>query len=96
VLDVAFGDDVGRKRAGHAAQNFSALIRIALNLLKRDKRCKLGIHGKRLTAAWDHPYLLHLLGVENQDASALPKWLPVRFIRPLNLYPDCIASCGAQ
>jgi predicted transposase YbfD/YdcC len=65
VLDVAFGEDLSRKRAGNAAQNFSLLNRIALNLLKRDKTCKLGIHGKRLAAAWDHPYLLRLLGVDN-------------------------------
>lgn len=65
VLDVAFGEDRSRKRAGHAAQNFSGLNRIALNLLKQDKTCKLGIHGKRLQAAWDHPYLLRLLGVAN-------------------------------
>ena len=64
VLDVAFREDLSRKRAGHAAQNFSVLNRIALNLLKQDKSCKLGIHGKRLQAAWDHPYLLHLLGVQ--------------------------------
>ena len=64
VLDVAFNEDHSRKRAGHAAQNFSVLNRIALNLLKQDKTCKVGIHGKRLQAAWDHPYLLKLLGVE--------------------------------
>ena len=29
-----------------------------------DKTCKLGIHGKRLQAAWDHDYLLRLLGVQ--------------------------------
>lgn len=65
VLDVAFNEDHSRKRVGHAAQNFSVLNRIALNLLKQDKTCKVGIHGKRLQAAWDHPYLLKLLGVEN-------------------------------
>src|SRR5438477_2752824 len=42
-----------RKRAGHAAQNFSILNRIALNLLKQDKSSKRGIKGKRLKAAWD-------------------------------------------
>jgi predicted transposase YbfD/YdcC len=61
VLDVAFGEDLSRKRAGHAAQNFSLLNRIALNLLKQDKTSKLGVHGKRLAAAWDHDYLLRLL-----------------------------------
>jgi predicted transposase YbfD/YdcC len=63
VLDVAFGEDGSRKRVGHAAQNFSLLNRIALNLLKQDTHLKRGIKGKRLKAAWDHPYLLKLLGI---------------------------------
>jgi predicted transposase YbfD/YdcC len=62
ALDVSFGEDLDRKRAGNAAQNFSLLNRIALNLLKQDKTCKLGIKGKRLKAGWDNEYLLHLLG----------------------------------
>ena len=57
VLDVGFGEDLDRKRAGHAAQNFSVLNRIALNLLKQDKSSKRGIHGKRLKAGWDNDYL---------------------------------------
>jgi len=65
VLDVAFGEDLSQKRSGHAAQNFSVVNRIALSLLKQDKTCKLGIHGKHLLAAWDHQYILHLLGVED-------------------------------
>lgn len=64
VLDVGFGEDLSRKRAGHAAQNYSILTRIALNMLKQDKTGKLGIHGKPLQAAWDHHYLLQLLGVQ--------------------------------
>ena len=63
VLDVGFGEDLDRKRAGHAAQNFSVLNRIALNLLKQDKSSKRGVKGKRLKAAWNHPYLLKLLGI---------------------------------
>jgi hypothetical protein len=51
-----------RQRAGHAAQNFSLLNRIARNLLKQDKTCRLGIKGKRLKAGWDNDYLLLLLG----------------------------------
>jgi predicted transposase YbfD/YdcC len=62
VLDVGFGEDLDRKRAGHAAQNYSVLNRIALNLLKQDKTSKRGIHGKLLKAGWDNDYLLHLLG----------------------------------
>ncbi len=63
MLDVGFGEDLSRKRAGHSAQNFSLVNRIALNMLKQDKSSKRGIKGKRLNAAWDHPYLLKLLGV---------------------------------
>jgi predicted transposase YbfD/YdcC len=60
VLDVGFGEDLDRKRAGHAAQNFSLLNRIALNLLKQETTFKRGIKGKRLKAAWNHPDLLGL------------------------------------
>ncbi|HEX3587859.1 MAG TPA: ISAs1 family transposase [Candidatus Angelobacter sp.] len=63
ALDVSFSEDLDRKRQKHAAQNFSLLNRIALNLLRQDKTCKLGIHGKRLKAGWDHPYLLKILGI---------------------------------
>ena len=63
VLDVGFGEDLDRKRAGHAAQNFSLLNRIALNLLEQETTFKRGIKGKRLKAAWNHPYLLKLLGI---------------------------------
>jgi predicted transposase YbfD/YdcC len=63
AFDVSFGEDLSRKRAGHAAQNFSVLNRIALNLVKQDKSSQRGIKGKRLKAAWNHPYLLKLLGV---------------------------------
>jgi predicted transposase YbfD/YdcC len=63
VLDVGFGEDLDRKRAGHAAQNFSLLNRIALNLLKQETTFKRGIKAKRLKAAWNHPYLLKLLGI---------------------------------
>jgi hypothetical protein len=55
-------DNLDRKRQKNAAQNFSLLNRIALNLLKQDKTCKLGIKGKRLKAGWDNDYLLQLLG----------------------------------
>jgi predicted transposase YbfD/YdcC len=63
VLDVDFDEDLCRKRAGHAAENFSVLQRIALNILKQDKHSKRSIKGKRLHAAWNCSYLLKLLGV---------------------------------
>jgi hypothetical protein len=37
VLEVGFGEDSDRKRAGHAAQNFSILKPNRLNLLKQDQ-----------------------------------------------------------
>jgi predicted transposase YbfD/YdcC len=35
-LDVSFGEDPSRKRDGYAAQNFSLLNRIALNLIRNE------------------------------------------------------------
>lgn len=62
VLDVAFAEDASRKRAGNAAQNFSVLSKIALNLLRKDKITKQGLKGKRLKAAYDNRYLIKILG----------------------------------
>lgn len=59
-LDMSFREDERRVRKGHGAENFSRLCRLALNLLKRDKSVKAGIHGKRLKAGWDEHYLLRL------------------------------------
>ncbi|MDR1557315.1 MAG: ISAs1 family transposase [Tannerellaceae bacterium] len=61
VLDVAFNEDNSRKRSGFAAQNYSILNRIALNLLKNEKTTKVGVRGKRLKAGWDNQYLCKLL-----------------------------------
>ncbi len=63
VLNVGFGEDLDRKRVGHAAQNFSLLNRIALNLLKQEQSLKRGVKGKHLKAAWNHSYLMKLPGV---------------------------------
>jgi predicted transposase YbfD/YdcC len=60
-LDVSFNEDQRRIRKDHGAENYSRLCRLALNLLKRDKTVKIGVHGKRLKAGWDEPYLLRLL-----------------------------------
>jgi predicted transposase YbfD/YdcC len=40
VLDVAFNENNSRKRNGFAVQNYSILNRIALNLLKNEKKPK--------------------------------------------------------
>ena len=63
-LDVQFGEDDRRIRQGNAAEIYSRLCRVALNLLKADTSVKLGIKGKRLTAGWDHDYLLRLITQE--------------------------------
>ena len=62
VLDVQFGEDQSRARAGFAAENLATLRRLALNLLKRESTKKRGIRGKQKIAGWDHRYLLRLLG----------------------------------
>ncbi len=61
MLDVNFGEDASQKRAGNAAQNFSVINRIALNLLQNEKTKKLSIKKKRLAAGWQHGYLEKLL-----------------------------------
>lgn len=61
VLDVDFNEDGSRKRSGFAAQNYSLLNRIALNLLKNEKTTKVGVRGKRLKAGWDNKYLIKLI-----------------------------------
>jgi predicted transposase YbfD/YdcC len=60
-LDVSFSEDQSRKRDGHAAQNFSLINRIALNLLKNEQSKKGSVKGKRLTAGWDNDYLVKIL-----------------------------------
>lgn len=61
VLDVAFKEDLSRVRIQNAAENFSVVRRMALNLLKQEKTVKMGIESKRLKAGWDHRYLLKVL-----------------------------------
>jgi predicted transposase YbfD/YdcC len=61
VLDIAFREDECRIRKDNGAQNFAILRHIALNLLKRETTCKLGIKNKRLKAGWDDNYRLRVL-----------------------------------
>jgi predicted transposase YbfD/YdcC len=60
VLDVVFGEDRSRARAGHAAENLAWLRRMALSLIRQDKS-KGTIKGKRKRAGWNDGFLLHLL-----------------------------------
>jgi len=64
TLDVGFSEDASRKRNKNAAQNYSILLKIALNLLKNEKTEKQGIAGKRLKAGWNQEYLLKVLNIK--------------------------------
>lgn len=60
-LDVSFGEDASRIRKDHAAENFSRIRRLVLNLLKRDKTLKVGLEAKMKGCSWNHDYLLKVL-----------------------------------
>ena len=60
-LDVTFREDNLRQRIGHSAENLSRIRRLALNLLRQDKTCKLGIKGKRLKACLKEEYPIKIL-----------------------------------
>src|SRR5690606_20552746 len=64
VLDVGFSEDESRKRSGNAAQNYSILLKMALNIFKNDTSTKQGVAGKRLKAAWNQDYLNKLLKIK--------------------------------
>jgi predicted transposase YbfD/YdcC len=60
-LDMSFREDESRIRSGHAAENFSRLRRLTINLLKAETTEKVGLASKRLRCGWDHDYLLKVL-----------------------------------
>jgi predicted transposase YbfD/YdcC len=64
TLDVAFSEDASRKRAGNAAQNYSFLLKIALNLLKNETSKKPSMKSKRLEAGWNETYLMKILNIK--------------------------------
>jgi predicted transposase YbfD/YdcC len=61
LLDVVFAEDQSRARSEHAAENLAALRRLAVNLLRKDTKCKRSIKGKLMRAAIDPDYLRHIL-----------------------------------
>jgi predicted transposase YbfD/YdcC len=60
TLDMVFREDEQRKRTKHAAENFSIVRKIALNLLKKDQG-KESLRSKRLKAAWNKDFLIELM-----------------------------------
>lgn len=65
ILDVAFGEDDSTKRAGTAAENFSFINKMSINLLYQynDKKGtrKVSMKTKRKKAGWDNNYLVTIL-----------------------------------
>ncbi|GIV84240.1 MAG: hypothetical protein KatS3mg052_1247 [Candidatus Roseilinea sp.] len=64
VLDVVFGEDLSRVRAGRSAENFAVLRRVALSLLnggRSDEEGERGIKARRLRAARNDDFLLTVL-----------------------------------
>src|SRR3989442_6356088 len=57
VLDVAFREDDSRVRQGHVDENLAVLRHISLNLWRKEKSSRVGIHARRLKAGWDNAYL---------------------------------------
>lgn len=64
-LDVVFNEDSSQKSAGNAAENFSIITRIALNLIKNDKTRKTSQKNKRHLAGWDNNFLASMLFNKN-------------------------------
>lgn len=68
ILDVALNEDDCRIREDdcrirkdNAPQNFAVLRHIAVNLLGKEKRVKVGVKNKQFLAAMDNQYLARLL-----------------------------------
>jgi predicted transposase YbfD/YdcC len=61
TLDVCMREDDCRVRKNYAAQNFAALRKIALNLIKQDTNSKISFRGRILKAAWSLNYALSTL-----------------------------------
>jgi predicted transposase YbfD/YdcC len=61
VLDVTFNEDHCRIRDRNAAQNFSLLRKIAINLVRRHHASKASLKGRRKMAAWDNQYMEQVL-----------------------------------
>lgn len=61
VLDVQFQEDFARKRKDYAAENFTLIRRMAVNVIKKSPKRRLGVHYRRLLAGWDNQYLAEVI-----------------------------------
>jgi predicted transposase YbfD/YdcC len=60
VLDVVYGEDDSRIRAGHAGANLAMIRKVAVSLTRRAPGKQSGVT-KRLMAGWDDEFLLQVL-----------------------------------
>jgi predicted transposase YbfD/YdcC len=60
-LDVTFGEDASRMRAGHSARSFTLFRKVAMNLLNQEQAMKRSMRAKRKQAARNPNYLLKVL-----------------------------------
>jgi predicted transposase YbfD/YdcC len=60
LLDVEFGDDLSRYRAGHGANNMAVVRRFALSLVRANKS-KGSVKTRRKRASWNPAFLLEIL-----------------------------------
>jgi predicted transposase YbfD/YdcC len=62
TLDVEFGEDKSRKRAGNAAENHNIILKMAMTMLANDMTKNVSKKTKRLKAALDFKYREKLWG----------------------------------
>lgn len=60
-LDIGFCEDGNRTRTENAAENLNVIRHIGINLLKKEKSCKMGIASKRKKCGYDMDYLYIVL-----------------------------------
>lgn len=65
TLDVQMSEDLSRIRKDNAAENFSRLRRIALNLLKSEKNTKMSLRKKQMKCVMSYEYLAKVLNIKN-------------------------------
>ena len=69
VLDVQFGEDACRTRNDHSAQNLALIRRVALNMLRHNGPPRDSIRRRKLRAALNDDYRLHLLLGQSSPAT---------------------------
>lgn len=62
-MDVALNEDECCIKKDNAPQSFAVLCHIAVNLLGKEKRVKVGVKNKQFLAAMDNRYLARLLSL---------------------------------